>query len=153
MSDPSERRRDGPLLGLAAAAAFAAAILAIRQHSGTTSLGYRLAAAEREGEVLQREVARAERRVAALRAPNAVLARRTSLRSLEPLAHQPKLPALPVVAVPSAAPAAPAPPRASAPAAPGGAPSSAGPAAAPQPSGPGLRTSNPAPRAQEIRRP
>lgn len=140
-------RRDGPLVALAAAAAFAAAILAIRQHSETTSLGYRLAAAQREGEVLAREAARAERRVAALRAPNAVLERRTtSLRSLDGLAHQPRIPALPVPAPqlvgcdlsgPAAAP--PTEPRT---------PPKASPKSAPNPV---LRTSDPRP--QDGRRP
>ena len=95
-SPGDDDRRDGPLLALAAVAAFGAAILAIRQHSETTSLGYSLAAAQREGEVLEREAARAERRVSALRSPSAVLARRTtSLRSLDGLAHQHRVPELP----------------------------------------------------------
>jgi hypothetical protein len=98
-SAAADDRPDGPLLALAAAAAFAAAILAIRQHSETTSLGYALAAAQREAEVLEREAARAERRVSALRSPGAVLARRTtSLRSLEGLAHQHRVPDLPAPA-------------------------------------------------------
>lgn len=90
------RRRDVPLLGLAAAAAFAASLLAIAQHSENTAFGYRLAASQAEGEALAREAARLERRVASLRSPVAVLARRgAAMKSLADLDHQSKVPPLP----------------------------------------------------------
>jgi hypothetical protein len=57
---------DRVLVGIAAAAAFAAGLVAVAQHADCTAAGYRTAVAEREGLELRRQCDQAERRVAAL---------------------------------------------------------------------------------------
>jgi hypothetical protein len=71
---------DGALVGLAAAAALAAGLLAVSQHADHTTLGYQLAVAERERLELRRGVEQWERRVAALRTPLAASARAPSMK-------------------------------------------------------------------------
>jgi hypothetical protein len=74
-SRDEDRDRDGRGFALGIAAAFTSAMLAIAGHTDQVEEGYRLAAARREGEVLRREALQAERRVAALRVPTAVVHR------------------------------------------------------------------------------
>lgn len=71
---------DGRGLLLAGAAAFGASILAIAEHAEQVELGYRLAAARREGQVLGREASRAERAVAALCEPAEAVRRGAALK-------------------------------------------------------------------------
>jgi hypothetical protein len=54
------------LVGLAAAATFAAGLIAVAQHANTTSAGYQLAVLERENLELSRIASQGERRVAEL---------------------------------------------------------------------------------------
>jgi hypothetical protein len=70
------RPREGTLLvWVLAAAAAGTGTIAVAQHNACTAAGYKLAEARREGLRLQREIAAAQERLAALRAPAATLAR------------------------------------------------------------------------------
>jgi hypothetical protein len=73
-------RCDGVLVGVAAAAAFAAGLLAVSQHAECTNAGYRLAVAQRENLELRRGVDQVGRRVDALRTPQAAMARAASMK-------------------------------------------------------------------------
>ena len=66
---------DRVLVGIAAAAAFAAGLLAVAQHSSCTSAGYELAVAQREGTELRLAASQQERRVTALSTAQAASAR------------------------------------------------------------------------------
>ncbi len=74
------KQGDGVLVGSAALAAFAAGIVAVSQHADCTSAGYRLAVADRENVELRRGVEQAERRVEALRTPQAATARAAAMK-------------------------------------------------------------------------
>jgi len=63
------------LIGLAAAATFAAGLAAVAQHANATSAGYELAVAQREHVELARIAARAEQRLSRLSTPQAAMAR------------------------------------------------------------------------------
>ncbi len=70
------RAREGAvLIWMLAAAAAGTGVIAVAQHNACTAAGYKLAQARREGLRLQRELAAAQERLAALRAPAATLAR------------------------------------------------------------------------------
>ena len=71
---------DGVLVGVAAAAALAAGLMAVAQHANCTSVGYELAVAERENLELSRGVERIERRASALRTPQAATARAAAMK-------------------------------------------------------------------------
>ena len=71
-------------LALAVVAAFGTGMLAIAEHARQVELGYRLAAARAESDVLRREAHQAERRVAMLRLPQPVAERASAMNlSLE----------------------------------------------------------------------
>jgi len=73
-------KKDGVLVGLAAVAAFVAGLLAVSQHAECTAAGYRLAVAQREHLELSRAVDQIERRVDALRTPQAATARAATMK-------------------------------------------------------------------------
>ncbi len=73
-------RNDGALIGIAAAAAFAAGLIAVSQHAECTSAGYRLAVAQRENLELRRSADVLARRVDGLRTPQAATARAASMK-------------------------------------------------------------------------
>lgn len=76
--------KSGRGLTLAVVAAFGTGVLAIAEQARQVELGYRLAAARAESEVLRREAHQAERRVAMLRLPQPVSERATAMKlSLE----------------------------------------------------------------------
>jgi hypothetical protein len=66
---------DRVLVGIAAAAAFAAGLVAVAQHADCTTAGYRSAVAQREGIELRRQCDQIERRVAAMSTAQAATAR------------------------------------------------------------------------------
>lgn len=74
------KRDDGVLLGIAAAAAFAAGLLAVAQHAYCTSAGYELAVARRAGLELRRSADEAERNVTRLSTAQAATARAPSMK-------------------------------------------------------------------------
>jgi hypothetical protein len=74
------KRDDGVLVGIAAAAAFAAGLLAVAQHAYCTSAGYQLAVARRAGLELRRSAHQAERCVTALSTAQAATARAAAMK-------------------------------------------------------------------------
>jgi hypothetical protein len=71
---------DRVLVGIAAAAAFAAGLLAVAQHAGNTTAGYESAVAQREGQELKRRCDQIERHVAALSTAQAATARVAAMK-------------------------------------------------------------------------
>ncbi len=71
--------RGGLLLVLFGATAVLAGAAAVGQHNACTAAGYKLAEARREHVRLDRSIAAAQQRLAALRAPAATLARAAAM--------------------------------------------------------------------------
>lgn len=74
------KRDESVLVGIAAAAAFAAGLLAVAQHAYCTSAGYQLAVVRRAGLELGRSAAQAELRVTWLSTAQAATTRAASMK-------------------------------------------------------------------------
>ena len=71
---------DRVLVGIAAAAAFAAGLVAVAQHADCTTAGYQSAVVQREGLELRRQCDQVERHVAALSTAQAATARIAAMK-------------------------------------------------------------------------
>jgi len=71
---------DRVLVGIAAAAAFAAGLVAVAQHADCTTAGYESAVAQREGLELRRQCDQVERHVAILSTVQAATARVAAMK-------------------------------------------------------------------------